>query len=471
MKKCIVKIICAVLTAVVAFSMVGCGSGSDGGESGRVVKWEVLKAGFGTAPYTALANDFMKKHKDITVKIVFNPTINETTSAKLEAGQNLSDVYSCNNIVSIDRWALKGWLEPIDDVYDYKLESGKTIRESLTANTAEICTFKDKAYTIPEYTSLTGFVYNKSLFDKYGWQIPQNTTELSKLCKKILTDTNEKVSPIVYCGGAADGYLYFGAENWVYSYEGIAGLDEFYAFKNAEVFNPSVFKGKTYALQNLKKFLFDEGKNTMTGSSGMNHIVAQSKLIKGEAAMMLNGSWFENEMSDVLKENKGVEIGMFAVPEISDSNGTVIHSDNYTTVDNKQVIQADFGSYYFIPTKAKNKDDAKIFLEYLSEQSSCETYTKLTNAVRPFDYELDSSADTYSKMSSFGKSVLDMAKNKYLYTANPKSEIAIKGIVGFWAAGAPPYVKIRDGGNISTILNEEYEYAKSNWNKFLKQVQ
>ncbi len=469
MKKCIVRIFCMIMAAVIALSMVGCGSKGNG-ETGRIVKWEVLKAGYGTIPYETLAKDFMKKHKDITVKIIFNPTINETTSAKLESGQNLSDVYSCNNIASIDRWALKGWLEPIDDVYDYKLESGKTIRESLTGNAESICTFKGKAYTIPEYTNLTGFVYNKSLFDKYGWEVPQTTTELSKLCKRILSDTDEKVSPIVYCGGAADGYLYFGVENWVYSYEGIAGLDEFYSYKSAEVYNPSVFKGKTYALQNLKKFLFDEGKNTMAGSSGMNHIVAQSKLINGEAAMMLNGSWFQNEMSDVLKNKKDVKIGMFAVPETSDSNGNVLHSDKYSTVDNKQVIQAEYGSYYFIPSNAEHKDDAKIFLEYLSEQSSCETYTKLTNAVRPFDYELDSSASTYSDMSTFGKSVLDMAKEKYLYTANPTSEIAIKGIVGFWSTGSTPYIKVRDGGNISTILTEQYDYAKSNWNKFLKQV-
>lgn len=469
MKKSMIKIICALMSLAIVFAMAGCGSKQEE-ETGRIVKWEVLKAGYGTIPYETLAKDFMEKHKDITVKIVFNPTINETTSAKLEAGENLSDVYSCNNIKSIDRWALKGWLEPIDDVYDYKLESGKTIRESLTGNAAEVCSYKGKAYTIPEYTSLTGFVYNKSLFEKYGWEVPTNTSELNKLCKKILNDTDEKVAPIVYCGGAADGYLYFGVENWVYSYEGIAGLDNFYSYKSAEVFNPAVFKGKNYALQNLKKFLFDEGRYTMSGSSGMNHIVAQSKLIKGEAAMMLNGSWFENEMSDVLKENKDVKIGMFAVPEISDSNGKVIHSDAYSTVDNKQVIQADFGSYYFIPTNAKHKDDAKIFLEYLSEQSSCETYTKLTNAIRPFDYELDSSAQTYSDMSYFGKSVLDMAKSKYLYTANPTSEIAVKGVVGFWSNGGTPYVKVRDGGNISTILNEEYEYAKSNWNKFLNQV-
>ncbi|MCQ2449316.1 MAG: ABC transporter substrate-binding protein [Clostridia bacterium] len=468
MKKCMKKLICAFLSALIVCAMAGCGGDSDAGK--RIVKWEVLRAGFGTAPYEALAKEFMKQHKEITVKIVFNPTINETTSAKLEAGQNLSDVYSCNNIASIRRWALKGWLEPIDDVYAYQLASGKTIKDSLTGNAAAICSYKNVAYTIPEYTSLTGFVYNKSLFDKYGWKVPTNTFELNNLCKKILKDTNDKVSPIVYCGGAADGYLYFGAENWVYSYEGIAGLDEFYSYKNSDVFNPANFKGKSYALQNLKKFLFDEGRYTMVGSSGMNHIVAQSKLINGEAAMMLNGSWFENEMADVLKEKKDVQLGMFPVPETADSTGKVLHSAKYSTEGNKQVIQADYGSYYFIPTKAQHKEDAKLFLEFLSEQSSCETYTKLTNAIRPFDYELDSSSEVYADMTAFGKSILDMAKNNYLYTANPTSEIATKGVVGFWANGGTPYVKVRDGGNISTLLSEEYEYAKSNWNKFLNQV-
>lgn len=199
----------------------------------------------------------------------------------------------------------------------------------------------------------------------------------------------------------------------------------------------------------------------------MTHIVAQTKLIQGEAAMMLNGSWFENEMSAVLEENPDVEMGMFALPEMSDASGNILHSDNYTTEDGKSVIQADYGSYYFIPANAENKEDAKDFLRFLSEQKACEIYTKYANAIRPFEYELSSDAEVYADMSSFGKSILNMASENYLYAANVTNPIAIKGLTGFWSRGKTPYTDIRDGiETITQALESDYEYAANNWSNW-----
>lgn len=474
MKQRILKTVCLVLALVMVLSMAACGNGGDGdsADGRRILKWEVLKAGYGSVPYEKVAEAFMKKNPDVLVKIVFNPSISDTTASRLESNTNLADVYSFKSMESIRRWVAEGWVEPLDDVYAAKLSTGKTVQESMTGNAVEACSYNDTAYAIPEYVAVNGFVYNKSLFDKNGWKVPNTTAELEKLCKQIIKDTDGAVAPIVYCGGAADGYLYFAVENWVYEYEGISNLDKFYAFDNAEVFNPSEFKGKMYALQNLQKFFYDEGNYTMTGSTGMTHIVAQSKLIQGEAAMMLNGSWFENEMSEVLKKNPDVEMGMFAVPEASDSSGNPHRANGYTTEEDKRVIQASYGSYYFIPANAANKDDAKAFLQFLSEPEANEIYTRYSNAIRPFEYELSPDAEAYKDMSSFGKSILSVASENYLYAPNVTNPIAVKGLTGFWSRGKTPYIDIRDGvETINMALQNDYDYAVNNWNNWLEMVE
>lgn len=474
MKKSIMKILCLAMAVLLMLSVTACGgNGDDDSTDGRrVLKWEVLKAGYGTAPYEAVANAFMEEHPDVLVKINFNPSITDTTGSRLESNTNLADVYSFKSMESIKRWVAQGWVEPLDDVYNAKLSTGETVSENMTGNAQEVCTYNGTAYAIPEYISVNGFVYNKSLFDQYGWEVPTTTTELEKLCKQILKDTDGAVSPIVYCGGAADGYLYFAVENWVYSYEGISNLDTFFAYENAEVFNPAQYKGKMYALQNLQKFFYDEGNYTMSGSTGMTHIVAQSKLIQGQAAMMLNGSWFENEMSEVLAQNPDVEMAMFAIPEMSDPSGKVLHSDNYTTENDQQVIQSGYGAYYFIPTNAANKEDAKEFLRFLSEPETNALYTSYTNAIRPFDYDLSPDAESYANMSSFGKSVLELSSNNYLYAANVTNPIAIKGLTGFWSRGKTPYIDIRDGvESINDALQNDYDYARNNWDSWLSMVE
>ena len=472
MKKSILKKMCLLLVVIMVLGVTGCGDKKVGNDDRRILKWEVLKAGYGSTAYEKIAEAFMEEHPDVLVKINFNPSITETTGSRLESNTNLADVYSYRDIEAIKRWTANGYVEALDELYAAELSTGKTVKDSMTGNAAEVCSYNGTAYAIPEYTNVQGFVYNKSLFEQYGWEIPNTTAELDKLCRRILEDTDSKVSPIVYCGGAGEGYLYFAVKQWVSQYEGISQMDTFYNFDSAEVFNPSNYKGKMYALQNLQKFFYDEGNYTMTGSTGMTHIVAQSKIIKGEAAMMLTGAWFETEMSEALAELPDKEFGLFPVPQLSDSKGNVLHSANYTTVEEKRVIESEYGAYYFIPANASNKDDAMEFMKFLSEPSTCELYTRYTNVVRPFEYELSADAEIYSDMSTFGKSVLTLAHDHYLYSPNNSSQLAVKGLTGYWSRGKSPYVDLRDGvETVNQILQNDYEYAKQNWNSMLEMVE
>ncbi len=476
MKK-FVKYFSLVLVLMLAFAccatLVACGPGSeddgDDGDGRRILKVEVLKGGIGEEPYRAVAEAFMKKHPDVLVKLNFNVNIISTTGARLENGNNVADVYSYRSIEAIKRWDISGWVENIDDVYSSTLSSGKTVSESMEGNAEAVCTYNGKHVCIPEYTNTEGFVYNATLFKKYGWQIPTTTKELEDLCKQILKDTNNKVAPIVYCGNAADGYLYYGESNWNYQYSGISDLDNFYSYSSAEVFAPANSQGKILGLEALKKFFFGNNGYTMARSANKDHFTAQTNLINGEAAMMLNGSWFETEMSAVLKKTD-VELGMFPVPQLSDDEGNVLHSDTYTTVDNKRVIQGEYASYWFVPSMAANKDDAKEFLKFMSDPEVCELYTAASNNIRPLSYDKDPTSDVYKDMSTFGKSVLQMNIENYIYAPNVTSNIAIKGLTGYWARGSWPFYNVRDGIETpAQVIQKDYDYAKQNWSKWLSQ--
>jgi len=458
----IVSVLSLSLACASTLAFAGCSGNED--ESGSVIKFEFLKAGIGTTVYEKLAEAYQESHPGVTIKLIPNTDINSSASAKVQSGNNVADLYSIRSLDQIKVWALKGLVEPLDDVYGSELSTGKTVKDSLTQNTAEICSYNQHYYSIPEYIGIEGFVYNQSLFEQYGWSVPTTTQELKELCERIVADTNGAVAPIVYCGASADGYLYSAVDNWVYEYEGIANMDYFYSYESAEVFNPEKSQGKVKALYKLKEFFFDNSDWVMAGSAGKKHIAAQRNLINGEAAMMLSGSWFETEMSAVLAEKPDVKMGMFKVPSISDENGNKLHAEGYTTEGDRDVYKAEFLSNYFIPSTAKNKEGAKDFLKWLTEPEACEIYTKYSNGVRPVEYELNPESTTYSSMSSFGKSVLTIAKENYLYTPNVTSPIAIQGLTGFWADGAYPFLKIQAGTlTPEKAVENNYTYAKNNW--------
>lgn len=67
-------------------------------------------------------------------------------------------------------------------------------------------------------------------------------------------------------------------------------------------------------------------------------------------------------------------------------------------------------------------------------------------------YDIAPDAKAYADMSSFGKSVLTLSGENYLYAPNITNPIAIKGLTGFWSRGKTSYIDIRDGVETIRIL-------------------
>ena len=474
------KAVCLAMVAATALSTTACGGGAGGGEDeleliitgGREVVFEFLDAGFGRNPYIAIANGYMERHPDVQILLQANREIVNTTAINLSANTGVSDIYSFPYSSMMKTWISEGWMEDISDVCAQQTIDGRTMLESMTGNAAKAVSYQDKIYAIPEYSSVTGFVYNQDLFESYGWEIPNTTAELEALCKKIIADTDGKVAPITWCKDA-EGYLYFATENWMTQYEGVTNMDRFHEYSGIESYAVedndvgSIGTAKKLALENLVKFFLPikEGGYAYNESRTISNTDAQCKIIEGSAAMMLNGSWFENEMQTYL-EGMDVEIGLFAIPEISDAVGTVMRSPTFESKDNKRVLSADYGAYYFIPSMAPNKEDAKDFLLYLSSEEACTLYTQYSNAVRPFIYDTSENSALYSKVGAFGKSILKMADQFELHAAVSQSELTLKGKVSIWPRGSRVESEIMAANTSKdpiSYLEKDYQFVKSNW--------
>lgn len=444
----------------------------------KSIEFGYLAAGFGEDPYIAVANAYMKKHPDVQIYTYSNPEINGALNTIMipNSSEGLSDIYSIRDEGSIKTWAKQGLVASLDDLMASQTQDGRTMEASMTEAAASAIKFGDSVYAVPEYSNVTGFVYNASLFKKYGWEVPNTTKELETLCAKILADTNGEVTPITWCKDA-DGYLYFGAESWISQYAGLENMEEFYKMESVDVYKEgganSLYSAKKLALENVKKF-FTPGDWCNTKSRTEYFMDAQRKIMKGECAMMLNGSWFENEMHIEFNDEKykDVEIGMFAVPEMSNDAGVALHADGYTTVDNKRVLTSSFGAYYFIPENAPNKETAKDFLLFLSSEEACEEYTKYSNAVRPFTYTYAPGSEVYNAVSTFGKSVLKMASENYLYAPVYSSVLGTIGKGRLWALDYRPesMVVAQNPETVDGMLKAESAMADAKWQDWITEA-
>ena len=445
------------LGLVTAMLLTGCNKT----ESGNVIKFQVLKAGLGTEVYEKLAKAYQDEHPGVKVKLIFNYDVNADVDKHLITGK-CSDIYSIRDIGAIKRYYAKGLVIDLKEpVYEAEIENGRTLLDMIDTQAASFCEYNGHYIAVPEYMNVNGFVYNKKLFAQYGWQVPNTTEEMKTLMDKIISDTGDKVKPFVTCN-AADGYFYYLLNGIVTSYTGIANMNEIYEFKTAEIFNPANRSDKLAALTTMKNWYLESNGYVLKGSLGYDHIQAQTALLNGEAAMMLNGSWFENEMSAYIDYSKH-ELGMFRVPEYSEG-GNVIHAEGYTTVDNKKIINCEYTANYIIPSAAANKEGAIDFLKFINRSDMSELYTKTCNSVRPFDYNKDSSSAAYQGMGSFGKSVLDMAFNNTTYVPVSKSQYVVDAGLSFWPLDSDPYhikAMLRNNEDPMDRLMDEYNHVKT----------
>lgn len=247
---------------------------------------------------------------------------------------------------------------------------------------------------------------------------------------------------------------------WWLQASGINGVKEFFSFSSAEVFNPEKQprKGLKTSLEYFDKLFGVKASYSMKGSMSKNHTEAQIAFLRGEAAMIINASWLEREMKEDIPE--GTEIRMMRFPTIKEAQ----KDESGKTIS---VAYSPFPDYMIIPKVAENKEGAKKFLVYFSQDSMLQYFFKYTGTLTPFDYTPDTQT-----VSQFSKDCVDIWSTSETYFDLPTGDL--KYVVKKFVS-TQPYTQLIygvDGGGttVSRWLNQEYQVAKDNWSYWQEQA-
>lgn len=317
--------------ALVIGCLVGCGKQqSQGGQSGeKYLEIRVWNSGNGTKHVERMIEVFKEQHPEYEVKM--------TSGVEVDAASfGLEDVDTVDLYIGALNFDVEH-LEPLDDILDYTVDGENiSIKKKFSDNYLDLEVFSDGHYynLTTGIGGVTGIVYNKKLFEQARiTQLPRTSDELAVVCDTL---KEADITPLCHF---KDGYYHYLGEAWFLQYEGSDYyINKFYGCEDENGKSPSieVFRkkdGRYKTLQALEKIVTPD--YVLTGSNSADHITMQTQFLMGDAAMMVNGSWLQNEMASVGGLNDFEFMFMPVISSITEKLTTV-----KTEVELRQLITA-----------------------------------------------------------------------------------------------------------------------------------
>lgn len=366
----------------------------------------LLKLGFGDAWLNNVIDDFEEAYPNVTVKktdteerqVIFGELISSAPKNDLYFTEHLLFDYAPE------------YLEPIDEVYSYKWEDeDRSIMEKMIPSIANTYKLGDgHYYNMSSYVSWFGLTYNADYISDE--EIPNTTEELKTLCGNLKTNS---VTPIIFTGQAGVEYWNQMYCTWFAQYEGKKGFDAMQLGQivdetGALKYDPSALylPGAKESMQVCEDLLWYSNGYIDKMSVGYQYMHAQKKMLDGDGvAMMVNGAWLMNEMSDLYPDGLDFDLRPMKTPIISsiiNKCATIANDAELSalvdaidagsmslTGTGYDVNQADYnkvaearglcyiggeGANVSIPKKAQNKGLAKLFLKFLYRDSSIKAH-------------------------------------------------------------------------------------------------
>ena len=226
-----------------------------------------------------------------------------------------------------------------------------------------------KLYGLARNSDVMGFFYNKGIFDKHGWTVPETFEELVELSGKIRAAGLQPVST-----SAGDGWpiniMLTGLYQKVHGPGVMDKLLGFIADGNWD--DPEFLQASKIFQDAAAAGLFANGYETA------DYGTAHSLFTSGLAAMYYMGSWetgmaVNQDLPAEFREN----LRVFALPPVEGGKGTV------------RDISAWNGGGYFVTANSKVKDEALKLLDYFFKP---ENWNRLT-----WEHNICMSAQDFSK--------------------------------------------------------------------------
>ena len=442
-------------------------------EGKTVVKIAFYAAGFGTEWMDDLKARYEAEHPDVYLKLESDPYIEDTVKQRLDTNRaDLADDLCVLGGSQYRYMVRNDLLMDLTSFYDEIVEGEDTVDSLVNQQLKEYYTVNGKTYGIPWQNNAMSFVYNASMFEKYGWDTsPDTMQDFFELCEQIRDDTNNTVNPLVYCGKANQGYFPGIMENWLCQYEGVDSMMTFLECESADVYKDQI-EGRTKVYETVAKLIHgtdSKGRPYIDKQSrGYDHLAAQSKILEGSAAMVISGPWMQIEMSEYLVDYPNLELGIMPTPHINDDMKDKNGNDS-------QYARTSTSGVMVVPKLAKNADIALDFMKFMLTQSSLERFVETTDGLtRPFTLKNPENCDLEG--NNFAQTVMDLLTTnpeRMVYTIS-SSDIWLAGEASMWMANeGAPMTAIANCSNLTQALaeakelaNEDYERIRDKWDKW-----
>lgn len=395
--------------------------------AGTKLRIKFFNGGYGRAWIDAMKAKFEQDYPG--VEVILTASTNETdftTTISTTLDGNPDDIYVCHNI-PWEKLSVRKLIMNLDSLYNSVVytdskKDNAPIRyvDRIATSSLNAVRFNGSFYSIPEIQGAGGLAYNKAMFDKYGWKVPQTYEELTALCAQISaanlkTEEGENIYPFVWSGTTAylwDSLVY---DWWVQ----IAGMDEFNTFMKYE--SKDLFDSSKYpALKKAWTYWY----NLLCGNQGyshpqslaLDHLGANVTFASGQAAMMPATCWAANEVGAETLAEFGCDMGIIPTPVVpeakKDAQGNPIR------------VAYDMAGKdaFIIAQKGKNKQVAVEFFKWMALEENALLFPQNANGLLlALRYDFNNLIENIAK-TTWEKGMFSLLKNSTrfnLYSSSP----------------------------------------------------
>ena len=334
---------------------------STSGFENKELNIAIFEGGYGPEYWEEIVDRFEETY-GVTVNMQISPTIGDIIRPQIVAG-NVPDFISMNDNDTtglISSMIRENALLDITDVFEGPgLEDTSPLKEQVlegVLNTAKCSPYSDgKVYLAPFNASPMGLVYNKTLFEENGWELPETWDEFFALGDKA----KEKGIALFTYAGIHPGYMESLLWPAIASAAGIDTTTDISNYVEGSFSSPEVME----VLANIQKIAADG--YLMEGTVALNHTQSQTDMMMNKALFIPNGNWMEGEMKDAPRAD-GFEFGLTTAPSLNAGDQRYV----MTSVEQ-----------FSIPAGAKNPALAKEFLRFLYTEESVKLFAEKAGGI------------------------------------------------------------------------------------------
>ena len=356
-------------SAMIASLAAGCGSGGGGSDNGEEKVTLTILAGQSTtdAGIEDMIDEAMaEKYPEVTLEwecVDWGNDFQPKMQQYMQSG--LPDIM-IGKAQDVATYAPQGILGEIDEQY---LERGlDAARENVTID--------GKTYGLVYNAMYQGVYYNRAMFEENGWKVPETQEDL----QAIIDDCKEKgiipfASHMIDTWSIGNVTMQF-MMNDVFNKDPQWG-DEFRAGKTS--FSDSKEAQTAYQ---YNKLIYD---NTYPDTFSTEETTCDARMVQGEAAMKVSGSWSIQSFLDI---DENFDFGIFPFPNQT-GDSKLIFEPNITIMTSAKTEHQD-AINKFLDVLTSDKDLAVEILDYTK------TASMLKDVSPTFDNPSQSDIDKYA---------------------------------------------------------------------------